>query len=101
MVFGRKKESSDENEGPWTHVNPPRPAVNGQFRQPTDVTWDREGSLFISDGYINSRVAKYDKKRDWVKQWGEFGKAPGEFSTMYVPLSVIPLVFLPTAEGRF
>ncbi|MBV9676638.1 MAG: 6-bladed beta-propeller, partial [Acidobacteriaceae bacterium] len=78
MVFGRKKEASDENEGPWTHVNPPRPAVNGQFRQPTDVTWDREGSIFISDGYINSRVAKYDKNGDWVKQWGQFGKAPGE-----------------------
>src|SRR4051794_36689383 len=81
MVFGRKKESSDENEGPWTHVNPPRPAVNGQFRQPTDVTWDREGSLFISDGYINSRVAKYDKNGDWVKQWGQSGKGPGEFNT--------------------
>ena len=81
MVFGRKKEASDENEGPWTHVNPPRPAVNGQFRQPTDVTWDREGSIFISDGYINSRVAKYDKNGDWVKQWGQFGKAPGEFNT--------------------
>ena len=81
MVFGRKKEASDENEGPWTHVNPPRPAVNGQFRQPTDVTWDREGNLFISDGYINSRVAKYDKNGDWVKQWGQFGKAPGEFNT--------------------
>lgn len=81
MVFGRKKEASDENEGPWTHVNPPRPAINGQFRQPTDIAWDREGSLFISDGYINSRVAKYDKSGDWIKQWGQFGKAPGEFNT--------------------
>ncbi len=81
MVFGRKKEASDENAGPWTHVNPPRPAVNGQFRQPTDVTWDQQGSIFISDGYINSRVAKYDKNGDWVKQWGGPGKGPGEFST--------------------
>src|SRR5438046_8584064 len=30
MVFGRKKEASDDNDGPWTHVKPPRPAVNGQ-----------------------------------------------------------------------
>jgi DNA-binding beta-propeller fold protein YncE len=51
-------------------VNPPRPAVDGQFRQPTDVTWDPEGNIFISDGYINSRVAKYDKNGDWIKQWG-------------------------------
>ena len=81
MVFGRKKEAADENSGPWTHVNPPRPAVIGQFRQPTDVTWDREGSIFISDGYINSRIAKYDEKGDWVKQWGEPGSGPGEFNT--------------------
>jgi NHL repeat len=80
MVFGRKKEASDE-AAPWTRVNPPRPAVNGQFRQPTDVTWDAAGDIFISDGYINSRVAKYDKNGDWVKQWGERGTKPGEFNT--------------------
>lgn len=81
MVFGRKKEASDENSGPWTHVNPPRPAVDGQFRQPTDVTWDQEGNIFISDGYINSRVAKFDKNGDWVKQWGRAGQGAGEFNT--------------------
>jgi hypothetical protein len=81
MVFGRKKEASDENDGPWTHVSPPRPAIDGEFRQPTDVTWDPEGNIFISDGYINSRVAKFDRNGDWVKQWGQPGKGPGEFNT--------------------
>ena len=81
LVFGRKKEASDDNDSPWTHVNPPRPAVDGQFRQPTDVTWDQQGNIFISDGYINSRVAKFDKNGDWVKQWGKAGKGPGEFNT--------------------
>jgi DNA-binding beta-propeller fold protein YncE len=80
MVFGRKKEASDE-AGPWTRVNPPRPAVDGQFRQPTDVTWDTQGNIFISDGYINSRVAKFDKNGAWVKQWGAPGKGQGEFNT--------------------
>ena len=80
MVFGRKKEASDD-AGPWTHVNPPRPPVDGQFRQPTDVTWDPEGNIFFSDGYINSRVAKYDKNGDWVKSWGTPGKGPGQFNT--------------------
>ena len=77
MVFGRKKEASDEGAEPWKRVNPPRPAVNGQFRQPTDVTWDPQGDIFISDGYINSRVAKFDKNGDWVKQWGTPGSGPG------------------------
>jgi DNA-binding beta-propeller fold protein YncE len=81
MVFGRKKEASDEGAEPWKHVNPPRPAVDGMFRQPTDVTWDTQGSIFISDGYINSRVAKYDKNGRWVKQWGDRGSAPGQFNT--------------------
>src|SRR6516225_7891601 len=28
MVFGRKKEASDEGSAPWTRVSPPRPAVD-------------------------------------------------------------------------
>jgi len=80
MVFGRKKEASDE-AGPWTRVTPPRPPVDGQFRQPTDVTWDTQGNIFISDGYINSRVAKFDKNGDWVKTWGEPGNKQGQFDT--------------------
>ncbi len=81
MVFGRKKEASDEGSEPWKRVTPPRPAINGQFRQPTDVTWDPQGDIFISDGYINSRVAKFDKNGDWVKQWGKPGAGEGEFNT--------------------
>jgi streptogramin lyase len=80
LVFGRKKEASDEAE-PWTRVNPPRPAVDGQFRQPTDVTWDPQGNIYISDGYINARVAKFDKNGDWVKSFGSPGRGPGELNT--------------------
>jgi len=80
MVFGRKKEASDEG-GPWTRVNPPRAAVDGQFRQPTDVAWDTQGNIFISDGYINSRIAKFDKNGHWVKSWGTPGNKQGEFNT--------------------
>ena len=72
MVFGRKKEASDDAE-PWERVTPPRPPVNGQFRQPTDVAWDTDGNIYISDGYINSRVAKFTKDGDWVASLGEPG----------------------------
>jgi hypothetical protein len=81
MVFGRKKEASDEGTAPWTHVTPPRPAIDGQFRQPTDVAWDSQGNIYITDGYINSRVAKFDKDGDWVKSWGDRGTGAGEFNT--------------------
>ena len=79
MVFGRRKESADEEAKPWGHPDPPLPPVDGLFRQPTDVAWDSEGNIYITDGYINSRVAKYDKNGDWVKSWGDRGTGPGQF----------------------
>ena len=81
MVFGRKQEASDEETGPVKHPKPPLPAENGRFRQVTDVTWDPEGNIFISDGYINSRVAKIDRDGKWIKSWGDRGEKPGEFNT--------------------
>ena len=80
-VFGRRVESADDEAKPWEHVNPPLPPVNGRFRQPTDVAWDSEGNIYITDGYVNSRVAKYSKDGDWVKSWGEPGTGPGQFNT--------------------
>jgi DNA-binding beta-propeller fold protein YncE len=77
-VFGRKKESSDDAE-PWKRVTPPLPPRDGSFRQPTDVAFDSQGNVYITDGYINSRVAKFDKNGDWVKSWGEPGTGPGQF----------------------
>jgi 6-bladed beta-propeller len=81
MVFGRKQEASDEETAPLKHPSPPLPAEDGRFRQVTDVTWDPAGNIFISDGYINSRVAKIDKNGNWIKSWGERGDKPGEFNT--------------------
>src|SRR5437867_1795258 len=72
MVFGRKKEASDKAE-PWERVTPPRAPVNGQFRQPTDIAFDTDGNIYISDGYINSRIAKFTKDGDWVASLGEPG----------------------------
>jgi len=81
MVFGRKQEASDETTGPLKHVHPPLPPVDGQFRQVTDVAWDAAGNTYISDGYINSRVAKVDKNGRWLMSFGEPGDQPGQFNT--------------------
>src|SRR5215470_10717648 len=81
MVFGRKQEASDEDTEPLKHPKPPLPADDGRFRQVTDVAWDKAGNTFISDGYINSRVAKVDKDGNWIKSWGDRGKEPGQFNT--------------------
>ena len=81
MVFGRKQEASDEGTAPLKHPRPPLPPVDGMFRQVTDMAWDAAGNTYISDGYINSRVAKIDKNGAWIKSWGEPGDQPGQFST--------------------
>jgi streptogramin lyase len=81
MVFGRKQEASDEDTAPLKHPKPPLAAEDGRFRQVTDVTWDPAGNIYISDGYINSRIAKADKNGNWLKSWGDRGDKPGEFNT--------------------
>ncbi len=87
MVFGRKQEASDEGTGPLKHAKPPLPPVDGMFRQVTDIAWDNAGNSYISDGYINSRIAKYDKYGNWVKSWGEPGDGPGNSILRTVLLS--------------
>src|ERR1700745_417239 len=81
LVFGRKLEASDEGPEPLKHARPPRAPVDGMFRQVTDVAWDSAGNAYISDGYINSRVAKVDKEGNLLLSWGEPGAGPGQFNT--------------------
>ena len=61
---------------------PPKPAAKYEFCRPTDVGWDPEGNIFVSDGYCNNRVVKYDKNGRFLAQAGSEkpGKALGEFN---------------------
>jgi DNA-binding beta-propeller fold protein YncE len=84
MTLGRKEEPLDwlerfVEEGNKLEGTPP--ARPGVFNRPTDVAWDTQGNIFISDGYNNSRVAKFDKNGNWVKAIGERGNQPNQFNT--------------------
>jgi 6-bladed beta-propeller len=83
MVFGRKAEASDLGAHPLEHPKPPLPPVDGLFRQVTDMAWDSDNNVYITDGYINSRVAEFDRDGNWVKSWGEPGTGPGQFRTLH------------------
>lgn len=80
MVLGRRDEST---ESYWREGAPDRdrPALEGRFGEPTDVAWDSKGNIYISDGYIHSRIAKFDKDGHWIGTWGKRGVGPGEFRT--------------------
>ena len=50
------------------------------FNQPTDIAIRADGSFYVSDGYVNSRVAIFDSRGKWLREWGKKGAGPGEFS---------------------
>ena len=59
------------------------------FNQPTDVAIRPDGSFYVSDGYVNSRVALFDKNGKWVREWGAKGAGDGQFSNPH-GLSLVP-----------
>ena len=66
MVLGRRPEAVEglAAVAPGAPVPPPEPYV---FSRPTDVGWDAAGNIFVTDGYGNSRVVKFDKNGRFVE----------------------------------
>ena len=59
------------------------------FNQPTDIAIRPDGSFYVSDGYVNSRVALFDRNGTWLREWGKKGVGEGEFSNPH-GLSFLP-----------
>jgi DNA-binding beta-propeller fold protein YncE len=80
MVLGRRPPAVLGALAAPPGQNPP--AQKYIFCRPTDVGWDPQGNIFISDGYCNNRVVKYDKDGRFLAQSGseKAGKALGEFN---------------------
>ena len=81
MVLGHRPEAVG---GPFaTPTGPAPPAEKYLLGRPTDVGWDPQGNIFISDGYVNHRVVKYDRDGRFLKQVGseKTGTEPGQFNT--------------------
>jgi hypothetical protein len=92
MAMGRKPEAVPEvarsggaptggGRGPNTGAGVP----GDNFNRPTDVAWDSAGNIYVSDGYGNARIAKFDPNGKFVKSWGTRGTEPGQLN---LPLSI-------------
>jgi 6-bladed beta-propeller len=53
------------------------------FNRETDIAWDPAGNSFVSDGYGNKRVVKFDKDGNFVKAFGSRGHGPGQFEDVH------------------
>src|SRR5262245_44170823 len=50
------------------------------FDRPTDVAVAPTGEFYVTDGYGNARVLKYDRDGKLIGQWGQKGTGAGEFN---------------------
>jgi DNA-binding beta-propeller fold protein YncE len=85
MTLGRRGESAGIYSpqlapGELQKPSGANPEGFGMFFEPTDVAWDAQGNIFVSDGYKNSRIQKFDKDGHFVKTWGERGSGPGQLN---------------------
>lgn len=65
MVLGRSPGTNDSKE---------------YFNEPTGIAFAPAGDLYISDGYVNSRVIKFNKNGEYLTHWGRRGTGDGEFN---------------------
>ena len=52
-----------------------------RFGRQTDVAFDQQGNIFVSDGYFDARVVKYDKNGRFLKAVGTRGNGRLQFNT--------------------
>ena len=81
MVLGKRPDPLEQlalmpGGGQYSGANRPY-----SFHRQTDVGWDPQGNIFVSDGYGDSRVVKYDKNGRFIKSVGTRGNGPLQFST--------------------
>jgi DNA-binding beta-propeller fold protein YncE len=81
MVLGKRPDAIDQltrmpGVAPYSGANRPY-----SFHRPTDITWDPQGNIFVTDGYTDSRVVKYDRNGRFIKSVGTRGNGVNQFST--------------------
>ena len=72
MILGNRQGTPGNNES------------QDGFNRPTNVAFRSNGNIYISDGYVNSRVVEYTADGLYVGQWGKPGlDANGAFHLVH------------------
>jgi hypothetical protein len=78
MVIGRRPDAVDELVAMSGQGSAPHPNKPYSFSRPTDVGWDAQGNIFVTDGYGDDRVVKFDKNGRFIKSAGTQGNGPAQ-----------------------
>jgi len=68
MVLGNRQGTPGNNDS------------KDAFNEPTGLAFRPDGSFYVSDGYVNSRVVLFSKDGDYIKHWGKKGTGDAEFN---------------------
>lgn len=70
------------------------------FHFPTNLALGLEGELFVTDGYGNARVHKFDPDGRLMLSWGEPGEGPGQFNVPHgIAIDGNGIVYVPDREN--
>jgi hypothetical protein len=78
MTLGRRPEAVEELANFSGSGSAPNSNKPYSFNRQTDVGWDKDGNIFVTDGYGDNRVVKFDKNGRFIKSAGKAGNGPGE-----------------------
>ncbi len=71
------------------------------FNMPTGVAMSSNGDVFVSDGYGNHRVHKFNAKGELLLSWGREGTGPGEFANVhYIAIDKQDRVYICDRENQ-
>ena len=56
---------------------------HGHFDWPSSLLFMPDGSFYVTDGYHNARVVKFDKNGKYLMEWGTKGNGPGQFNLVH------------------
>src|SRR5215467_1269811 len=71
MVLGNRQGTAGKNDS------------KDAFNEPTNIAFEPGGNFFISDGYVNQRVIKFNKDGEYLTHWGDKGTADGQFNLVH------------------